>query len=1608
MKQRLLLLLCLMLTVGGAMANDYIQVSNREMPFDESWTKSSDYFNDTSGDGSISWDAANRKLTLNNFNIWRGWELNFVNVKTCIEINSTKGVTIEVVGNNKIANYKGQTLALHGNTTFRGDGTLKIVNNDDKKPGIDLLEENRTVTVNGPTLKLECKNYGIRGKNNTGYLQVKAGIVEGPENGKLATGLTNIVFDYGMGVQQPEHVVYSTTKYKMIFHSEPEEITEKIIIGPIKYYGFRICGLEVTEKNYDIIRYLIRNTGIGDILYYPSVNRLYLYESTFYNDTAYPFISNDKNEGLTIELEGKNVIEFEGTSEREVLDFKCNTNIVEMDNPRYEVTSLETNFGGGGIYVASDKTLLVKNVTLKMPYIKGGNTSSTLDIGNNVEIIASGSNNGTVRQLKINNVSNRPGVAVASSTAEPRFIWNRTGYAMSGVYKEPSYIATGEVKLSTKSEVQWYPLYICGYRANSLNRANPVNEYVESRTLDYTVDGDSRKLTIKNAAINNYGDKPLIQWTNADNVLQVNFDGTNTLQCGSADAIQTNGSLILHPVGNSNTTFTGDNGKISCNEVTITTRESGTSITVPEIEAKYFQIRNTTFNVTRKLSAQTSQLSEEVVASTLEAPAYYDSETEEVKAPKGPVNFVPSSEVTVYPGIKFGGVEVNSANHTCVVSDFNYTNYLGEPGNSLVTVDKKSNGYTININSISGICYEPVLEFDSSIDVVDINVKNKSIIQCSANPFIKSNAGLVTIHGSEGNAAIDIVDYPKKHNGSIELGPGKALCVTNNFATSFNISVPRIYGTDPNNLASLTVNDPYLTVYGYKNNPTISNVKCYLPTGLAELYSTSSYPATIGDDGVYLNGELCTGEVKFVKKGESYIRASHVNVRPLNLSFTRKGEIQTLSGTVLPEDATEKGITWISMDESVVTVDNYGHVRAVGNGSTRVYAYPEGYKEDEDTQTRSLTSNYCTVYVNIPEPTSITLDQTEVLIDRESIGGVYLTASLTPSNADTEFTWESSNENVVSVLRNSGQKALVRRIADEGEATITVKTSNGLETSCKVTIHYPITPIFVDFEQRTYTLTEVGEQIRLVPIVTPDNCEKLSYTWNTYGEAISLSDDGTVTALRNGSAVVECWANYDGQPWARGEVRIYVEIPPEPVIATGLKISSSESVFYSLGESLLFIPTFTPENVTSDELTWESTDPTVATVNQDGLVTIVGWGDCTITATTTDGSEIQARRAVVVIDPSTIPEPVYATGIKLAEKEVTLMIGEETRIGVTIEPADYTESIMIEPLEGDISIAEVREEWDWNTNRTSIYIRSDAWAGQSGDMKWVVRPNAVDMEKLNAQGIWEEPRDTLTIHVLAPIIFAEASPEDINVTYHVTDLYEKTCEVYSYYNEMMPEPDPDLAGDPLVRPAVDVTATGKLTVPARANGYWVTNVKAYAFQKCSGLNEIEFSEGIETIGDYACFRRLFSLERVTLPSTIKELGMYCFSAHTSDYVTSEDPSGRNNIREVNIKSFTPPTGLNGNDINWTGAFHQVASDAVLYVPTGALTNYNVEPWTGWFSRIEEKQFFEDPDGIKDIEHSSLTIDHSNGEWHDLSGRKLGSKPTKAGLYIQNGRKVVIK
>ena len=59
-----------------------------------------------------------------------------------------------------------------------------------------------------------------------------------------------------------------------------------------------------------------------------------------------------------------------------------------------------------------------------------------------------------------------------------------------------------------------------------------------------------------------------------------------------------------------------------------------------------------------------------------------------------------------------------------------------------------------------------------------------------------------------------------------------------------------------------------------------------------------------------------------------------------------------------------------------------------------------------------------------------------------------------------------------------------------------------------------------------------------------------------------------------------------------------------------------------------------PSDATNTTLQWESSDNKIATVSESGVVTAIALGEATITATTTDGSNLQAKCKITVVDPN--------------------------------------------------------------------------------------------------------------------------------------------------------------------------------------------------------------------------------------------------------------------------------------------------------------------------------------------------------------------------------------
>lgn len=96
----------------------------------------------------------------------------------------------------------------------------------------------------------------------------------------------------------------------------------------------------------------------------------------------------------------------------------------------------------------------------------------------------------------------------------------------------------------------------------------------------------------------------------------------------------------------------------------------------------------------------------------------------------------------------------------------------------------------------------------------------------------------------------------------------------------------------------------------------------------------------------------------------------------------------------------------------------------------------------------------------------------------------------------------------------------------------------------------------------------------------------------------------------------------------------------------------------NIGDKATLTPILSPEDVTEKTLTWASSDTNVATV-EDGVVTCIGLGEATITATTVNN--LSAECKVIV-------NPILAETITLDQTEVEVPIGETFTLNATIGP----------------------------------------------------------------------------------------------------------------------------------------------------------------------------------------------------------------------------------------------------------------------------------------------------------------------------------------------------
>lgn len=127
-------------------------------------------------------------------------------------------------------------------------------------------------------------------------------------------------------------------------------------------------------------------------------------------------------------------------------------------------------------------------------------------------------------------------------------------------------------------------------------------------------------------------------------------------------------------------------------------------------------------------------------------------------------------------------------------------------------------------------------------------------------------------------------------------------------------------------------------------------------------------------------------------------------------------------------------------------------------------------------------------------------------------------------------------------------------------------------------------------------------------------------------------------------------------------------------------LSASELTLYINGESEKLTATVSPENADFSELTWESSDSSIATVDQKGNVTPDGRGDVQISAKTQSG--LAGQCTVHVVD-----RPYQS--ITMNTTSVFLEADQTAQLSVTGSPANATEALCLTWSSDRESVAKV-------------------------------------------------------------------------------------------------------------------------------------------------------------------------------------------------------------------------------------------------------------------------------------------------------------------------------
>ena len=260
-----------------------------------------------------------------------------------------------------------------------------------------------------------------------------------------------------------------------------------------------------------------------------------------------------------------------------------------------------------------------------------------------------------------------------------------------------------------------------------------------------------------------------------------------------------------------------------------------------------------------------------------------------------------------------------------------------------------------------------------------------------------------------------------------------------------------------------------------------------------------------------------------------------------------------------------------------------------------------------------------------------------------------LNVMFVPSSAtDKGITWTSSNTKIAQVT-NGKVKAI-----GPGEAVVKAKSHDGgFEISTRIVVNNKDEKIAVKsikFNTDNIDLN-VGETFKLNVSYDPSNASDKKISWVSNNPGIASVKDGVITAVKEGTAIITAKSS-NGKT---ANCKVTVSKKNVVVDVENISIVNGNLVI-KVGKSAMVGAKISPDNATDKRITWASSDSSIVSVNEGGIVTGRSAGTVVITATASNGKKDSTL--VTVLNEEVIPNAVSlnSTHLKIEKgKKETLI-----------------------------------------------------------------------------------------------------------------------------------------------------------------------------------------------------------------------------------------------------------------------------------------------------------------------------------------------------------------